>query len=473
MNAPDAPDIDDLELGDLRQALSNPFGRGTRQVLDFMLTSAWMAGLRLNFLGWVLRGLFLATAVVAMLTAPRASLLLVIPVAFGGWGLAGLELFRTDIIDAHKDNRGPVGRVAAHLASSRAQAMPSVSGVLEAVTAPLLALPFIRPVSGLPGVAWFVELFTIPATHWWRSVGVLALVCYAAVALAQALTDSGYYNHELGREPTRLEWVFRWGAVYFYIAVSLGVAAAAGVRSGWLTGVVVTLFLTLALLPVISNQLQAAASHAHVAMAAKSDQEVAAVLSEDMHRVSGMLLAQADLANIRGDTQTERVLKRAYAELDAVRTQAVAGSAGQPATLGTLVEQLSHKRAHPASMNVETPNIVLAHGGGSIIRHLILDLTANAHQAGATEVLVNVRAVPAGKRTATVTITVTDNGPGFPPEIDMNSFPRGSSRRALATLCNRGRLTYERTESQTIARAVLPADLWGPPRTGRTTSTHV
>ncbi len=469
----DANESDGPKLGDLRHALSKPAIDSSQRVIDFMLNSSWTAGLRLNFLGWVLRGVFLLIAFVAMLSAPEAWLILVMPFALFGWLLAGLELFRDDIILARRNSGGLSGAIATHLASSRASAMPSLSGVTEALTAVLLVATFIRPIGWLTDLpvpvgsafAWFFDLVTLQVTDTWRSIGVLALAGYAAVALAQALTDAGYNNHEPGREPAWWVRGFRWVSPFVYIAICLAVMAAGGVASGWLEAAVVTMYLATALLPVVSDNIQAAATHSHLELTAQSHRDLGAELSEEIHRVSMMLHREATQADLQGNHELGRTFERVFAEVDSIRARAnSSGGIRRPATLQAILDLLHRKSdgyQRPV-LTTSTPDVVLSHGGASLVRHIVLDLTANAFQAGATEVSVDAHVESLRTRLGLVTLVVTDNGPGFPEPTAMNVFPAGSSRQALATLCRtrRGRLTYERTVQHTIATAVFRTDLW-------------
>lgn len=432
----------------LREAFRRPSAHGSsHHLVDFLLSSAWLSSLRLNFGGWLLRGAFLMAAVVAALVAPAPTLPLLLPAVLG-WVLAGVELLRRDFIAIGSERHGPVGWVSRHLEESRGTAIPTVSGVLENVGSLSLLMLFIGPLS-----------LDLPQS--WRDAGVLATAGYVGVAAAQVVTDAGYYNREPGREPSWWVWCFRWALTPLYAMVGAAVVVLAGNVRGWVVAVLVTIFVGVAVIAVISDNIQAAATATHLAVAEERAREFAAELSEEVHRVSTYLANEALTAD---DEHVARAYERAFAEIDAIRARASGGSLSTPVSVSELLHLLDRKAQSADGFSVSTsaPHAVLSHGGATLLRHIALDLVMNARTAGAEQIDVDVDVEPLQKEVVFVTVRVTDNGPGFANVEDMNDFPAGSSRETLARICRqrRGFLRYERADSRTIVTARYRTDLW-------------
>lgn len=438
-------------LGGLREALLRPSAVGSsHHLVDFSLSSAWLSSLRLNFAGWILRGMLLLIALAAGLTAPGLALLLFVPVCVG-WSLAGLELLRNDIIAAGSERSGLIGIVARHLDSSRGVAIPTLSGVLENL-------------GTVGALAMFAGPVALEVTSSWRDIGVVAMAGFVGVAAGQVVTDAGYYNYEPGREPALWMRWFRWLIPPLYAGVGLAAIVAAGGARGWVLATVVGMFVGVAALMLVSDSIQAAATTTHLAVAAERAREFAAELSEEVHRVTTTLDQAAGAAK---NDQVARAYRRAFAEIDAVRARANTGNLRKPAPIGDLLGILDRKtpRSERVTASTSAPEIVLAHGGATLLRNAILDLADNARAAGAKEVSVNVDVDPVNTSTVFVTVRVSDDGPGVGPEDQSNDYASGSSRAALAHVCQRRRgfLTYTRTDGHTTATAKFRTDLWKAP----------
>lgn len=432
--------------GTLRDALRRPKAKSSHHLVDFLLGSAYLSTLRLNLMGWAVRGVALTVAVACALLAPSWALLLIAPSVLG-WFLAGIELFRHDIMDVGAGKSGVLGKLWRHLASSRGRAIPTLSAVLENGGAFVLLAAFIGPFA--------LDLEGVP-----RDVGLVAAATYLAVAAAQVVTDSGYYNREPGREPAPWVRVVRWVLVPFYVGLGALALAATGGVTGWVAGTLAMMFASTVAVALVSDNIQAAALLTHLSMAEERSAEFAAELSAEVHRATTGLAA---LAEGDKDTPQSRAFELAFAEIDAIRVRASYGM-GDPPTISEVLALLERKYAtgERIVIQAEQPDIRLTPAAATLLRLLVMDLVANARTTGADRVQVQASiGFPKGT-VPFMTLKITDNGPGFANKTDMTNFAPGSSREALARMCTRrrGSLTYERINETTVAHAYYRTDLF-------------
>ena len=444
-----SPEADDtLELASLRQALDTARSAERSKPVDFLISAAWLTSLRFNLGGWVFRGAVLVGCFACATTIAVESMLLCL-VPLLGWALAGLELLRSDMVTTTAERTGWPARLAVHLARSRGRAMASASGLLENLGALALLLGFYAPWADPDPPA--------------QSIGIVLTAAYGAVAAAQVMTDAGYFNLEPGLEPATWKRVFRQLLPGLYLAaVSVVIMIATDSGRAWTLTAVTALFVVVHVIGAVTDNALSAAVTSYLTSAEQEGVTLAAQLSEEVHRIGLFLDEQAQDSD---DPKIRRAYALAFAEVDAVRMRASQRQLNSPPDLDSLLNLLGRKDGVDLRAHSDDPTRRLSHAGTTTLRHIVLDLLANALDVGARSITVNVSVSEAAWPRVWITIVVEDDGPGFADEVVMHEFAPGSSRASLHAICSaspgrKGGLTYTRNGGFTRATARFRTDTW-------------
>lgn len=444
-----APETEDtVELASLREALNTSRSADRSKSVDFLVAAAWLTSLRFNLGGWVLRGAVLVGCFACATTIAVTSMVLCL-VPLLGWALAGLELLRSDMVTATAERAGWPGRLAVHLSRSRGRAMATASGLLENFGAVALLIGFYAPWTD-----------SNPAA---QGIGIVLTSAYGAVAAAQVMTDAGYFNLEPGLEPATWKRVFRQLLPGLYLAaVIVVIMLATDSGRAWALTAVTALFVAVHVIGAVTDNALSAATSSYLSAAEQEGVTLAAQLSEEVHRIGLFLDEQAQDSD---DPKIRRAYALAFAEVDAVRKRASQRQLDSPPDLDSLLDLLGRKDGTGLRTHCDDPTRRLSHAGTTTLRHIVLDLFANALDAGARTITANVSVSEAAWPRVWITIVVEDDGPGFSDEGVMHDFAPGSSRASLHAICSaspgrKGGLTYARTGGLTRATAKFRTDTW-------------
>jgi signal transduction histidine kinase len=150
----------------------------------------------------------------------------------------------------------------------------------------------------------------------------------------------------------------------------------------------------------------------------------AEILSKEVHRLSEQDAVESVNAILRGSKQMQALLDN-FSDARRVDTDAV-DLVREDTDIGELVSQTAHDlRAvlAPHAVHVDTPEGVTAKVDGVRIRQILTNLLSNAAKfsRGKEEIAIEIDATPNFLR-----ISVTDHGPGIPPEARGRLFKKFS-----------------------------------------------
>jgi signal transduction histidine kinase len=415
----------------------------------FLLQSAVVASNRINSVGLLLRGLCL---VVIVVTAYQAADLtswvwvLMVPI-LTGYLLAALEAHGQALVDWLATFSNPALRwLGVQFVAAREQAMASVSGVLEVgVGGPLALGMFIGPTA-------------IEVSDGWRNLGVMSVVLFVAVAVAQVGSDRGYFNLDAYHLPGKFITLVRWLLPLAAAILAMGLLRwlSASRLDAWIYPTVALMFGFSLGVAYITEAVQIAALSSYRRSHVAQETDLRKLMSEEIHRLKANLGAELDVTS---SPQAKRVLQRARAEVEALRRTLQEGVKEDPLslTLAGVQEELQDIEGLEWNIDIETAGATVRAEDARLARHVVMDLVANARAVAAPRIQASVTMAPARGNWYYVAIDVADNAGGFADPTLMNSFPRGSSRWVLAELCagRRGALSYERVAGRTIASATF------------------
>lgn len=432
-----------------------------------MLSSAYRAGLRLNKFGFWLRASCLFALLVVALTSPgyRLHSLWLVP-GFAGLFLAGLEHpeMYTKFLPTAAWAEGLKGYF------KRVKEVPTVSlsGVTEGVGMICAALLVAGP----------APIRTSPTAHGVAIVAMLALVWNV---LSQTLLDTGWYNRGFPAP----EWMiaFRWSAPSLAALIGTGLLWWPTSQSLTISSAMVGGGSFLLLWPWLGlvATLHQCGRNATATSIAKAFVEVEQEQSDLLHKIKTYLDARiAKIPDGAENAEMNRGItndllayfslewKRATIDSDEVTVAEIWGACMTVEHLKqphlTYLTDDPHAAGPRLCLIDDTDQCCFEQSAAELIRSLFMDLATNALQAGATDVIVQIKVNPISKFGDEIAVTVDDNGVGHFPKV----YPPGTSLATLRGQCTARWGVFEHTphagRSGTLVTATLQTRIIRPPK---------